>query len=105
VIKTNTTVNEIKNGEVVLMDKDFNKEVIQIDDVVLAKIEPDTALFDQAKAAGLNAILIGDAKKIRNVRGAVTDGAFAGLLMSEDITMNANGMLAKKIPMVEGFEI
>ena len=105
VIKTNTTVNEIKNGEVVLMDKDFNKEVIQVDDVVLAKVEPDTALFDQAKAAGLNAILIGDAKKIRNVRGAVTDGAFAGLLMGEDITMNANGMLAKKIPRVEGFEI
>jgi 2,4-dienoyl-CoA reductase-like NADH-dependent reductase (Old Yellow Enzyme family)/thioredoxin reductase len=105
VIRTNTTVVEIKDGEAVLMDSKFNKEVVKINDVVLAKAQPDSALFEKAKAAGLNAILVGDAKNIRNVRGAVTDGAFAGLLIDEDMTMNANGVLAKKLPVFEGFEI
>lgn len=105
VIKTNTTILEIKDGEAVLTDSKFNKEVIKIDDIVLAKVEPNTTLFEKAKTSGLNAILVGDAKKVRNVRGAVTDGAFAGLLTGEDVAMNANDVLAKKLPVFEGFEL
>ena len=45
VIKTGTTVTEIRDGEVVLMDDKFNKEVIQVDDVILAKQQPNTTLY------------------------------------------------------------
>jgi 2,4-dienoyl-CoA reductase-like NADH-dependent reductase (Old Yellow Enzyme family)/thioredoxin reductase len=104
VIKTNTTVSGIEDGKVTLIDNNFNKEVIEVDDVILAKQEPDTELYEKAKEKGLNAVLIGDAKEIRNIRGAITEGAFAGLLVGEDVVMNANGELTKKIPMVEGFD-
>ncbi len=99
-IKTNTTIKEIKdNGDVVLQDDEFNVEVIEnVDDVLVAKTEPDTSVYESLKEAGLKAKLIGDAKEIGNVRAAVTQGAYAGLNVeeSDDLMYNANGELVNK---------
>ena len=43
-------------------------------------IEPNTELYDSLLAAGLKVMNIGDSKLVRNVRGAMTDGANACLL-------------------------
>ncbi len=105
VVKTGTTVTEIRDGEVVLMDDKFNKEVIQVDDVILAKQQPNTTLYQTLLDAGLKVALMGDAKKVSNVRGAVTDGAMLGLMLDGDVCINANGVLSKRLPLVEGVNI
>ena len=93
-IRLNTTVVEIKDGEVVLMNDAFEKETIAVDTVVLAKAKPNTELYDSLLAAGLHVVNIGDSNLVRNVRGAMTDGANAGLMIDGDIFMNANNALS-----------
>lgn len=97
-IRLNTTVVEIKDGEVVLMNDAFEKETIAVDTVVLAKTKPNTELYDSLLAAGLHVVNIGDSNLVRNVRGAMTDGANAGLMIDGDIFMNANNALSRGLP-------
>ena len=88
----NTTVLEIKtDGEVVLANSRFERSTLRVDTVVLAGVRADDSLFQHYRAAGLLAKKIGDAKKIRNLRGAVTDGANIGLTLDKDLQTNANG--------------
>jgi 2,4-dienoyl-CoA reductase-like NADH-dependent reductase (Old Yellow Enzyme family)/thioredoxin reductase len=98
VIKTNTTVVEVRDGEVVLMNDRFIKEIIPVDTVILAKTEPNSELFDCLLGAGLTVCNIGDSRQVRNLRGAMTDGANAGLIIDDDIFMNANGALSNELP-------
>jgi len=99
-ILTNTTVIEIKdNGEVVLLNgKTMEKQTIAVDNVILAKTEPNDELFRKFRDAGLKVANIGDSKLVRNVRGAMTDGAEAGYIIDDDIFMNANGTLTNALP-------
>src|SRR3990170_6620250 len=46
-VLTSTTVAEIRDGSVVLQDKDFNRTVLEVDDVVTCHTRPELALFDQ----------------------------------------------------------
>jgi len=98
VIHLNKTVLEIKDGSVTLINDRFEKETIAVDTVVLAKTVPDDELFDSLVASGLMVKNIGDSRLIRNVRGAMTDGAEAGLMLDEGIFLNANGMLSGGLP-------
>lgn len=98
VIKLKTTVVEIKDGEVVLMNDKFEKETIKVDTVILAKTEQNNDLYEGLAAGGLKVANIGDSRLIRNVRGAMTDGAEAGLLIDDDIFMNANNVLSSALP-------
>jgi 2,4-dienoyl-CoA reductase-like NADH-dependent reductase (Old Yellow Enzyme family)/thioredoxin reductase len=98
-VMTSTTILEIRDGEAVLMDEDFNKFTVKCDNVVLAKTVPNTELFDKLLAAGLLVANIGDSKMVRNVRGAMTDGAEVGLLLDEGLFMNSNNTLSADLPM------
>lgn len=98
VIRTGTTVVEIKDGAAVIMNDRFGKETIAVDTVILAKTEPNSELYGNLKEAGLKVVNIGDSKLVRNVRGAMTDGAEAGLIIDDDIFMNANGILSNSLP-------
>ena len=42
---------------------------------------------------------MGDSKQVRNVRGAMTDGANAGLLIDEGMFMNPNQTLVGALPL------
>ena len=97
-IKLNTSLYEIKDGEVTLINNRFEKETIKVDTVILGKTEPDSELYDSLIAAGLKVANIGDSKMVRNVRGAMTDGAEAALILDDDIFMNANNMLSCALP-------
>jgi NADH:flavin oxidoreductases, Old Yellow Enzyme family len=99
VIKTGTTLAEIRDGSVVFINQKFEKETIAADTVILAKTEPNTELFDKLRADGLKVANIGDSFLVRNVRGAMTDGAEAGLIIDDDIFINANGRLSNALPL------
>ncbi len=47
-VLTSTTVDEIRDGEVVLRDKDFNRTVLAVDDVVACHTRPETRAVQRA---------------------------------------------------------
>lgn len=98
-IYTQATVLEIRDGEAVLIDKNMEKIVVPCDDIVFCKTKENTALFDKLMAAGLNVVNMGDSKLVRNVRGAMTDGANAGLMLDEGVFVNPNGALTNRLPL------
>jgi len=98
-ILTNATVLEIRaNGEVVLMDSNFERRTLKVDHVVLALVEKNDGIYEHLLSAGVKAAKIGDVVQIRNVRGAVTDGANAGLIIDEGVALNANQQLIANLP-------
>ena len=95
----NSSVLEIKkDGTVVIISNEFEKSTVKIDTVVLSKVESNDSVYESFLEAGLNVAKIGDAKKIRNVRGAVTDGANAALVIEEGAILNANNGLISNLP-------
>jgi 2,4-dienoyl-CoA reductase-like NADH-dependent reductase (Old Yellow Enzyme family)/thioredoxin reductase len=95
----NSTVLEIRaNGEVVLIDNRFEKSTLTVDHVVLASVEPDDTLYEELLDAGIAAMQIGDAKRVRNLRAAVTEGANAGLTLDAGLRLNANRCMVSRLP-------
>lgn len=66
--------------------------------MVLAQAECNDDLYQQLLDAGMVVAKIGDAKKVRNLRGAVTDGANIGLTLDLDLMMNANNSPIANLP-------
>jgi hypothetical protein len=94
-----STILEIgRDGAVVLIDGRFERSTITVDSVVLANVTSDDSLYQGYRAAGLLVARIGDAKKVRNLRGAVTDGADIGLTLDRELRANANGALIANLP-------
>ena len=87
-----------KNGVVVLVNGNFERSTVTVDTVVLANVTENAALYDDYRKAGLVVTKIGDAKKVRNLRGAVTDGANIGLTVTEDLRINANNEIIACLP-------
>jgi len=98
-IIANSSVLEIKkDGTVVIVSSEFERSTVKVDTVVLAKVESNDSVYESLLEANLNVAKIGDAKKIRNVRGAVTDGANAALVIEEGVMLNANNGLISNLP-------
>jgi len=98
-IISNSSVLEIKkDGTVVIVNSTFERSIVKVDTVVLAKVEPNDDVYEGFLEAGLNVARIGDAKKVRNVRAAVTDGANAALVIEEGAMLNANSELISNLP-------
>lgn len=94
-----TTVTHISpSGEVTLLDQKFCKSTLQVDNVVLAQLEPDNSLYDELLAAGIRTVRIGDCKQVRNLRSAVTEGANVGLTLDTNLMLNANAALIARLP-------
>ena len=95
----NSSVMEIKkDGTVVVVSNTFERSEVKTDTVVLAKVEPDDSIYGSFLEAGLAVVRIGDSKKVRNVRGAVTDGANVALAIEEGARLNANNELISNLP-------
>ncbi len=97
-IKLGTTLLEIKDGSAVLMDSKFNKYEVECDTVIIGTTAPDDSLYRELRDKGVKAANIGDSKKVRNVRGAMTDGADAAYMLDASVFMNANGVLSPGMP-------
>ena len=98
-IRLETTLLEIKDGSAVLMGSKFNQYEIACDTVVFGETKSDSALFEKMCASGALVANIGDSRRIRNVRGAMTDGANAAYMLDEGLFMNANNVLSASLPM------
>jgi NADPH-dependent 2,4-dienoyl-CoA reductase/sulfur reductase-like enzyme len=95
----NSSILEIKKGgTVVIVSSTFERSEVKADTVVLARVEPNDGAYQSLLDAGLTAVRIGDSKKVRNVRGAVTDGANVALTIEEGVTLNANNELLSNLP-------
>ncbi len=95
----NSSVLEIRdNGEVVIVNNKFEKSVVTVDTIVLATMRADDSLYTRYAAAGLVVAKIGDVKKVRNLRGAVTDGANLGLSLDRDLRLNPNSAMVADLP-------
>jgi hypothetical protein len=98
-ILNRSTVVEIRaNGEVVVQDSQFNKTVLKVDNVVLAKFAQDDELYDALLAQGTTVQRVGDAKAVRNLRAAVNEGSNAALVVEKDLWLNANNAFISEIP-------
>jgi 2,4-dienoyl-CoA reductase-like NADH-dependent reductase (Old Yellow Enzyme family)/thioredoxin reductase len=98
-VMRSSSVLEIKdNGEVTVVNNKFEKSVLKVDNVVLAVVAENDEPFRQYKEAGLLVTRIGDAAKVRNLRGAVTDGAVLGLTLDKGLRFNANDELVACLP-------
>jgi hypothetical protein len=98
VIPSSSVLEIEDNGEVTVIDSRFQKRVVKVDNVVLATVAENDELYNQYRAAGLPVSKIGDARKVRNLRGAVTDGADRGLTLDRDLRHNANAELVACLP-------
>jgi 2,4-dienoyl-CoA reductase-like NADH-dependent reductase (Old Yellow Enzyme family)/thioredoxin reductase len=98
-IIANSSVLEIKkDGRVVIVSNTFDRSEVKADTVVLAKVEPNDGIYNKLLDAGLAVVKIGDSKKVRNVRAAVTDGANVALTIEKGATLNANNELISNLP-------
>jgi len=95
---TSTTVAEIRPGEVVLQDKDFNRTTLEVDDVVSCHTRPELELFQQLRAAGVNVLNAGDSVRPRNLYHAVKEGSAFGLEVDEHLLFNPNGAILNDLP-------
>ncbi len=95
---TNTTVAEIREGEVVLQDKDFVRTTLEIDDVVTCHTRADTTLLADLRAAGVPVLNVGDSVRPRNLYHAVKEGSAFGLAVDEHLLFNSNGAILNDLP-------
>jgi len=87
-----------KDGEVVLVNGKFERSTLKVDNVVLANVQASDELYELYRKEGLVVTKLGDAKKVRNLRGAVTDGANIGITINKDLQINANAEIIASLP-------
>ncbi|HUV67854.1 MAG TPA: FAD-dependent oxidoreductase [Sedimentisphaerales bacterium] len=98
-IISNSSVLEMgKDGAVVIVGNTFERSEVKADTIVLARVVPNEGIYDKLLEAGLVAVKIGDSKQVRNVRGAVMDGANVALAIEKGATLNANMELISNLP-------
>jgi thioredoxin reductase len=95
---TGSTVVDIRDGEVVIADKDFNRTTLAIDDVVTCHTRPELALFEELRAAGVRVLNAGDSVRPRNLYQAVKEGSAFGLAVDEHLLFNPNGAIIDRLP-------
>jgi len=98
-IHTRTSVEEIRaNGEVVLIDHTFKRTVIKVDNVILGDMESDATLYEALIKENIVCQTVGDMHNIKNLRNAVTMGANAGLVIDDQLSLNANNAVISRLP-------
>ena len=92
------SIDEIREGEIVLIDRDFKRTVVPCDHVVTCWTRPDTSFLERMKGAGFPVVNVGDSVKPRNLHAAVKEGASAGLTLDERCFFNPNDALIDGLP-------
>jgi len=98
-VMAKTSVEEIRaNGEVVLIDGDFNRTSVKVDNVILGDMVEDHSVYEDLLGAGIVCQEVGDTGHVKNLRNAVTQGANAGLVIDDQLCLNANKALISRLP-------
>ena len=73
-IHTGTTVERIESGKVIIKEADGEATEVEADSVVFAiGFDPRKDLYEELKFAPYDVRLLGDARKVANIMGAVWD--------------------------------
>jgi hypothetical protein len=91
-------IDEIREKEVVLVDRDFRRTVLSYDSIVSCWTRPNIGLLHELEAAGVPVVNVGDSVSPRNLHAAVREGATAGLTLEEQVLFNPNGALIDQLP-------
>ena len=94
----NSTLYEIRDSEVVVENKSFERTTLQIDTVVSCHTRSNVALLNKLKTAGIKVLNAGDAVRPRNLNSAVTEGAAFGLSLDENLLFNSNDAIMNELP-------
>jgi 2,4-dienoyl-CoA reductase-like NADH-dependent reductase (Old Yellow Enzyme family)/thioredoxin reductase len=94
----NATLYEIDDGKVVVQDKEFNRWMLEVDDIVSCHTRANTVVLENLKSAEVPTVNIGDSVKPRSMNFAVKEGALAGLTLEERVIINPNGALVDNLP-------
>ncbi|PKL11603.1 MAG: hypothetical protein CVV48_15110 [Spirochaetae bacterium HGW-Spirochaetae-4] len=94
-----STIDEIRDGEIDLIDNNFNKTTIACDHVVSCWVRPNTELFDSLLEAGVPVVRAGDSVRPRNLHAAIEEGAQIGRLVDSNKLFNPNGALVDDLPL------
>lgn len=97
-VLTSTTVHQVRDGSVVLRDKDFELTELAVDDVVTCHTRPVTDLFEELRAAGIHVLNVGDSVAPRNLYHAVKEGSAFGLAVDQHLLFNPNGAIVDHLP-------
>jgi thioredoxin reductase len=92
------TIEEIRENEVVLIDKNLKRTTVACDNVVTCWTRPATGFLNEMKAAGLPVVNVGDAVSPRNLHAAVREGASVGLSLDTCNIFNSNDALVGELP-------
>ncbi len=92
------TLDEIREGEVTVIDRNFQRVTVPCDHVVSCWTRPNTELLGALTAAGLPVVNVGDAVQPRNLHAAVREGALAGMAVEEHALFNPNHALMDGAP-------
>lgn len=92
------TLDEIREGEVTVIDRNFQRVTVPCDHVVTCWTRPNTELLAELAAAGLPVVNVGDAVQPRNLHAAVREGAAAGMAIEEHALFNPNHALMDGTP-------
>jgi 2,4-dienoyl-CoA reductase-like NADH-dependent reductase (Old Yellow Enzyme family)/thioredoxin reductase len=95
----NSTLYEVRDGQVVIEDRSFRRTTLQIDTVISCHTRSNVELLNKLKAAGVKVVNVGDAVRPRNLNSAVTEGAAFGLSLDENLLFNSNDAIMNKLPL------
>jgi 2,4-dienoyl-CoA reductase-like NADH-dependent reductase (Old Yellow Enzyme family)/thioredoxin reductase len=93
------TIDEIREKDIVVVDKSFVKTVVPCDSIVTCWTRPNVDLLRQLKAAGVPVINVGDSVSPRNLHAAVREGATAGLMLDGNRLFNSNDAPVDELPL------
>jgi 2,4-dienoyl-CoA reductase-like NADH-dependent reductase (Old Yellow Enzyme family)/thioredoxin reductase len=96
---TSATIHEIRDGEVVVQDKDFTRTTVEVDDVVTCHVRPETTFLAALRTAGIRVLNVGDSVRARNLYHAVKEGSAFGLEVDEQLLFNPNHAILNELPM------
>jgi hypothetical protein len=98
-IHTHSTLYSIRQGEVEIQDRDFNRTTLQVDDIITCHTRPNVDFLHAMRKAGLKVVNVGDSLKPRNLNAAVKEGALFGLSLDDQLLFNPNNAIMNNLPL------
>jgi len=95
----NSRIDEIRESEIEIIDKEFNRTILPCDHVITCWQKPNTETYTALQEAGMRVVNLGDSIRPRNLHAAVEEGATIGLNIDEYGIMNPNLTLADTLPL------
>jgi hypothetical protein len=98
-ILTNSTLYSIRQGEVVIQDREFNRTTLQVDNIITCHTRPNVDFLHAMRQGDLRVVNVGDSLRPRNLSAAVKEGALFGLSLDDQLLFNSNNAIMNDLPL------